>query len=191
MATTATATSARHVIEHWPEESREAAQVVLVARGEPDEVTETQLVWLDAAPWKRIVATRAFHDHAFPTAHFDSVESVIDYKVPPERVGDLAAFDGSVVVDRTAGELSARCHDEEANFLALNLAHDIVSGTRTVEEAREHYGKEFLDYRRKQPTPYMEGLQFTPPSGGTGDPDRSTLTDDDLERAKQQGESGT
>jgi hypothetical protein len=50
--------------------------------------------------------------------------------------GRLAEFDGSVIAERTAGEVSARCHDEHANFLALNLMHDIVTGAKNVEEAR-------------------------------------------------------
>ena len=29
--------------------------------------------------------------------------------MPPEKVGELAKFDGSVIVERTAGEVSARC----------------------------------------------------------------------------------
>jgi hypothetical protein len=33
-----------------------------------------------------------------------------------------------VIVERTKGELSARCEGEEANFLAINLAHQIVTG---------------------------------------------------------------
>ena len=55
------------------------------------------------------------------------MESFIDYRVPVEAFTPLAAFDGRVVVERTAGEVSARCHDEQANFLALNLMHDIVT----------------------------------------------------------------
>jgi hypothetical protein len=55
---------------------------------------------------------------------------VIDYRVPIKFFTLLAQFDGSVVAERTAGELSARCHDEEANNLALNLAHDIVVGQK-------------------------------------------------------------
>lgn len=100
----------------------------------------------------------------------------------------MAAFDGSVVVERTAGEASARCHDEEANRLALNLMHDIVTGAKGVAEARDYYVKEFADYRRKKPTPYMEKLRFTTPAGGTADPDERVLTDEDLERPKQEGE---
>src|SRR5215510_4724228 len=125
----------------WPEESREAAQLVIKQYSESDEVTPTRLTWHRRGPWKRIVATRAFYRHNFPAPHTDSVESVIDYKVPVEKVSDLAAFDGSVVVERTAGEVSARCHDEQANFLALNLMHDIVTGTKTVQEARDYYSK--------------------------------------------------
>lgn len=185
----APARSATEVIGGWPEESREAAQLVIDARGEPDEVLESLLVWYDAAPWKRVVATRTFYEHRFPVAHTDSVESFLDYQVPVERISDVIAFDGSVVIERTAGELSARCHDEEANFLAVNLADDIVTGERTVEEARQYYGKEFLDYRRGEPTPYMDGLRFDPPTGGTADPDDPILTDQDLERAQQEGES--
>ncbi|MGK9204502.1 hypothetical protein [Sinorhizobium meliloti] len=176
------------LVEDWPQESREAARLVIEQYGEPDEVTATQLVWHRPGPWKRIVATKVFYDHNFPAPHHDSVESVIDYRVPPERFSDLAAFDGSVIVERTAGEVSARCHDEQANFLALNLMHDIVTGARSVEEARAYYAKEFGDYRRKKPTPYMEKLRFALGTGSTADPDVRVLSDEDLKQAKLEGE---
>jgi len=179
--------TASETIRHWPEESREAAQLVLDKYGEPDEVTDTLLIWHKPGPWKRIVASRAFHEHRFPTPHIDSVESFIDYRVPVDKFDDIARFDGSVIVERTVGEVSARCHDEEANFLALNLMHDIVTGARGVDEARAYYGKEFLDYRRNKPTPYMEGLKFRPAEGDSADPDVPVLTDDDLRRAEQEG----
>src|SRR5690606_23126599 len=106
-----------------------------------------------------------------PTPHIDCVESVIDYQVPVDKFDELARFDGSVIVERTAGEVSARCHDEQANFLALNLMHDIVTGVKTAEEARAYYGKEFLDFRRGKPTPYMETLRISQVQGNTKDPD--------------------
>jgi hypothetical protein len=175
------------IIRHWPTESQEAARLVLQKHGEPDEATESQLIWHKRAEWKRIVASKAFFQHDFPAPHQDSIESVIDYRVPPGRFADLARFDGSVIAERTAGELSARCHDEEANRLALNLAHDILTGARTVAQARDYYAKEFADYRRKKPTPYMEKLRFTPQSGGTGDADVRLLSDDELKRARRRG----
>jgi len=174
------------VLSDWPEESREAAQLVIDAYGEPHEATPTQLVWFGVGEWKRVIATREFWEHQFPAPHFDSVESVIDYAVPPSKFSDLARFDGSVVAKRTVGELSATCHDEEANRLALNLAHEIVDGHRDVTAAREYYAKEFLDARRKQPTPYMERLRFESQSG-TPDADERALSDDELEKAQAEG----
>ncbi|TDE41375.1 hypothetical protein E1295_30290 [Nonomuraea mesophila] len=175
------------IIKAWPQESREAAQLVISSYGEPHETTESLLLWYGAGPWKRITASRVFFEHRFPTPHIDSVESVIDYQVPVEKFTPLAEFDGSVIVERTAGEVFARCHDEQANFLALNLMHVIVTGAKTVEQARRYYAKEFADYRRKQPTPYMDGLQFQPPQD-TADPDSRALSDLGLEQAAQEGE---
>lgn len=175
-------------IEHWPEEAREATQLVIDQYGEPDEATETQLIWHRPGPWKRIVATKAFYQHNFPVPHSDVVESVIDYRVPVDKFSELAKFDGSVVVERTAGEVSARCHDEQANFLALNLMHDIVTGNKTADAARAYYAKEFADYRRGKPTPYMDGLRFKPEAGNAADPDTRLLSDADLEAAGKEGQ---
>ena len=91
------------IIKAWPEESREAAQLVIDAYGEPHEAIDSLLTWHEVGPWKRVLASKAFFEHQFPAPHFDSVESVIDYPVPPERFSALASFDGSVVVERTAG----------------------------------------------------------------------------------------
>lgn len=179
---------AAEYINQWPEESKEAAQLVLKKYGEPDETTETQLIWHKPGPWKRIIASKVFYLHNFPAPHIDAVESVIDYRVPVDKFTALAAFDGSVVVERTAGEVSARCHDEEANLLAINLMNDIVTGAKSVEEARTHYAQEFADYRRKKPTPYMERLRFTPPTGNSADPDVRVLSDEDLKAAVKEGQ---
>jgi hypothetical protein len=175
------------IIRQWPQESREAAKLVIDRYGEPDEATETLLTWHKPGPWKRIVASKAFYSHNFPAPHIDAVESVIDYHVPVEKFSSLAEFDGSVIVERTAGEVSARCHDEQANFLALNLMHDIVTGAKDAREARAYYAKEFADYRRMQATPYMEKLRFRTGNGGTADPDTRILSDEDLRQAKEQG----
>lgn len=191
MTETAATTGATQLIKDWPEESREAAQLVINAHGEPDELTESLLIWHRAGQWKRIVASREFYEHRFPAPHIDAVESFIDYRVPVDKFTAIAEFDGSVVAERTVGEISARCHDEQANFLAINLVHDIVSGERDVADAREYYKKEFLDYRRKKPTPYMDGLRFTSPGGETADADKPVITAEELKRAEQEGEGAS
>lgn len=185
---------AAEILAGWPEEAREAAQLVVDTYGEPQEATPSELTWRGAGPWKRIVAQRAFWEHRFPAPHTDSVESFIDYRVPPEMFTALGQFDGSVMVERTSGEVSARCHDEQANMLALNLMNDIVTGKKTTQEARDYYSKEFLDARRKQPTPYMEKLHFTPAGGSPAgsspaDADQPTLSDQQLEQAQAEGKN--
>lgn len=182
-----TAARGSEIVQDWPQQSREAAGLVIEKYGEPDEANETQLTWHKPGPWKRIVATRAFFDHNFPAPHIDAVESFIDYRVPVGKFDALAEFDGSVIVERTAGEVSARCHDEQANLLALNLMHDIVTGAKSVEEARDYYAKEFADYRRGKPTPYMQKLRFAPGDGKAADPDVRMLSDEELKAAAQEG----
>jgi hypothetical protein len=183
--------SGSETIEGWPEESRESASLVIKEYGEPHEVTESLLIWNGVGPFKRVIASRTFYQHDFPVPHTDSVESVIDYRVPIEKFGPLAEFDGSVVVERTAGEVSARCHDVQANSLALNLTDDIVKGSKTVEEARAYYGKEFLDYRRNKPTPYMDNLTVSAGNGATADPDHRILSQADLDEAVKEGKAGS
>lgn len=86
-----------------------------------------------------MIASKVFWQHDFPAPHIDAVETVIDYRVSSEFFTPLAEFDGSVVVERTAGEVSARCHDVQANNLALNLMHDVVTGAKSSTEARDYY----------------------------------------------------
>ena len=85
-------------MEGWPEESKEAAQLVIDKYGKPDESSDSVLIWNEGGPWKRVVAYRDFDSHNFPAPHNDSVESFLQHEVSREKVSDLAEFDGSVVV---------------------------------------------------------------------------------------------
>ena len=73
------------------------------------------------------------------------------------------------VPERTKGEISARCDMEEINILALNLAHDIVRGQRTVDDARQFYAHTATPFMMNRPAPYVEGLLFQQPTGETAD----------------------
>jgi len=110
--------------------------------------------------------------HNFPKPHMDMLLQSTDYPVPPDKFDALAAYDGSVIAERTKGELAARCDMEEANFLALNLAHDIVTGIRSVAQARQFYAEVMQE---KRPTEYLEGLRFQVPRTAQGDPDRQLM----------------
>jgi len=65
--------------------------------------------------------------------------------------------------------------------------HDIVKGAKSVQEARDYYAKEFADFRRNKPTPYMEELRFTPGDRSAADPDVRMLSDEELETAAKEG----
>jgi hypothetical protein len=115
--------------------------------------------------------------------HKDVMEQYVDYKVPPGKADELARYDGSVYFDRTKGEMSARCDMEAANFVALNLAHDVATGKRSVEEAREFYPKAVMAHMQKESSPYAEKLQFSP-QRGTADADKTTVSKDMIEKAE-------
>ncbi len=163
------------LIEGWPEAPRNGARQMLEQYGPPNEATPTKLFWYHNGPWKRTLLTSDVVIHNFPSPHSDYLTQYIDYRVPADKFDDLARFDGSCIVDRTAGEVAARCDSEAANTLTLNLMHDIVSGRTSVEEARKTYAENLAGYTMGRSAPYAERLQFAVPQGGTEDPDESMI----------------
>ena len=159
------------MMRDWHPASQEAVRMMTQKYGPPMEVTATMAMWGKTGPWKRTIVSSQAVQHAFPMPHPDVMEQVVDYKVPPATVDELAQYDGSVIVERTKGELSARCDKEGANFLALNLAHDLVTGKQTVEGARKMYGEQILAMKAGRPAPYTERLMFAP-MPNTADPDQ-------------------
>ena len=121
--------------------------------------------------------------HNFPAPHTDFLTQVIDYRVPPENIPDIVRFDGSIYIDRTKGEVAARCDAEAANVLGMNMVHEIVTGKRTVDEAREVTAQNTVAYATGRNAPYAERLLFDVPQGGTHDLDESMLSGALLQQA--------
>lgn len=174
------------ILDDWPAEPTQVAQDVIEKYGTPNQATSDRLFWFENGPWKRSVMYRDGVPHKFPDTHIDYFEQVIDYQVPPEYYDDLGQFDGSVTVRRTRGELSAECHGEPANFLALNLAHDILSGEKSVEEARQTYTEIYAKKEAGGEPDYIQEFQFDLPEGEQRDPDEQTLTEEIEEDADEQ-----
>ncbi|KAA6435936.1 hypothetical protein FOE74_07635 [Rufibacter glacialis] len=173
------------ITQDWPAMSRKSAEQMTQKYGPPNEAIPSRLIWYNNGPWKRTIVYRDEIPHNFPQPHSDTLEQVIDYQVPVEKFTELAKFDGSVVVERTKGEVSARCDMEAANILALNLMHEIVTGTLTAEQAREKYSEETAAFVMNRPAPFAEKLQFQVPHGNTMDTDHVTITDNLLHQAKE------
>lgn len=172
MAQERVAESATQIVAEWPETARMAANDMMERYGRPDEVTPTRLVWFDTGPWKRTIVYREEVQHDFPMPHKDVLEQFIDYDVPPEMFDELATYDGSVIVERTKGEVSARCDKEAANFLALNLANGIIEGEYTVEQARDTYAEQIMAMKNDRPAPLTEGFVFPVPEHDVNNPDQ-------------------
>lgn len=171
-ATAASREDVDRIVAAWPQTPQKVARETIAKHGSPSEATASMLVWHGSGPWKRSILYREEVPHEFPMKHTDVLEQFIDYRVPPDKFDELAEYDGSVIVERTKGEISARCDKEEMNFLALNLANDIVTGKRSVEQARDFYAKTAKAFKEGRKDPYTQGLQFTVARGGTADPDK-------------------
>jgi hypothetical protein len=164
------------VISMWPKEPQESARRLIDYYGEPDEYSASQLIWRETNDgWKRSVLSREEVPHNFPAEHTDFLEQFIDYRVPVDKFSELAEYDGSVMAERTKGELSARCGGTSMNFVAINLAHDIVSGKRTVDEARQEYAALYKAHQADEHPPYTQGFQFELPAQDTKDLDTGVL----------------
>lgn len=178
------ADSALQSIADWPKDAKHTATQAILKYGAPAEVTPTQLTWFNNGPWKRTTVQKEEIEHAFPMPHKDVMLQVVDYEVPEDKVDDFAHYDGSVYVDRTRGEIGARCDMEAANLLALNLADEIAKGKRSVDDARAFYPKAVMAHLEKNPTPYTQKLQFST-KGRTADPDKTTISKEMLQKATE------
>ncbi len=163
----------RSILEDWAPMPKKSAHQTIDKYGPPNEAIASRLIWYNNGPWKRTICYRDEVLHNFPAPHTDVIEQFIDYQVPVEKLGELAAYDGSVIVERTKGEVSARCDMEAANILALNLMHEIVTGKINAEKARELYSEVTGAYVLNQPAAYAEKFQFDVPSGDTADADKT------------------
>lgn len=159
----------------WHEAAQTAAKEMMDQYGEPDGITDSMLIWDDTGPWKRTIVYKEAVQHDFPMPHPDVLEQVIDYDVPVEYFDDLAAYDGSVIVERTKGEISARCDKQGANFLAINLANDIVKGKRSVEEARQFYADTIKSVMNGEKPEYTTGFVFDVPNEDITNPDEPVM----------------
>lgn len=154
----------------WPEASKAAISSMTAKYGLPTAVTDDMVVWNSTPPFKRSIVFREQVEHQFPIEHSDVLMQTVDYRVPLDKVSQLSKFDGSLIIDRTKGELSARNDKEEMNILALNLANKIVRGEMNAEQARREYTKNAESFVSGSSGLLVTALTFSS-RGNTTDPD--------------------
>ena len=156
---------AEQVIATWKAAPKMAAETMIKKYGEPAEVTSMRIIWHDNGPWKYTEIMNKEIDHNFPMPHKDAMHQAVNYKVDPSKAGDILEYDGSIILNRTEGMLGAICDKEPANFLAVNLAHEVATGKKSVEEARKQYAMSVeMMMKENKMDKYMSGLIFEPPA---------------------------
>lgn len=168
-------TDASQIIQNWPNVSQKAANAMIEKYGQPDEMTDMLLIWRDNGPFVRTIVYGYEIDHNFPKPHKDVLEQFIRYDVPEDMFDDLAHFDGSVIAERTKGELSGRCDSEHANLISLNLADDIIKGEKSVEEARQAYAEAIKQVSAGNPPEIAQMLTFEPPQSNVNNADEAII----------------
>ena len=165
--------TAEQVIGAWKATPQDVAKKMIAKYGPPQEVTANRLVWHSNGPWKYSELVNEEVAHDFPVPHKDVLRQVINYKIVSDTADEVLAYDGSVILERTKGEISARCDKEEANFLAINLADDIANGRRSVEDARKFYADSMMAMMKEnKKNEYLQGFRFRPAAGDQGDRDK-------------------
>ena len=163
---TASSQTPETVIRNWPEGARITARAMIAKYGQPTRYSEGALVWIANGPWEKTVVYRSAWPHFAGKKDKDYLEQTIAYRVPNEKIGELRRFDRRLEVNESRSQLSARSESEPMNFLALNLADEIVTDKRSAEEARDFYLKTERLAKAGKSSAYTEGFLFPSHSGG-------------------------
>lgn len=150
---------AQGVMNRWASPSADVGRRLLDEYGTPDDVTPNQLTWNRRGPWKRTVVWNRKPIYRSPT-DMAVMKQTIDYPLSRAEAGGLLVFSDSLEIDLLHGELSSRADREEINFLALNLADEIVRGEKNIAEAQIEFVRQLQLAASGKITPYMTGLLF-------------------------------
>ncbi len=166
------------IVQDWPEASKKVAMKMVKKYGAPDERTASRLIWYEKGGWNVTVLRRNPIDHDFPLPHKDVLYQNIEYDVPVEKFDELAIFDGSLIIEQTRGTLGVRCDRVAANYIAINLAHEIITDQISVEAARQKYGELIVMLMSGKQSPYYSGFIFDMPRGETAHSDEPVIPQD-------------
>jgi hypothetical protein len=146
------------IIAGWPQAQQNVARQMLAKYGPPPtRPSPPGCSGTPTHPWKRTELTSDAVVHHWPAPHTDFLTQYPNYRVPPELTHLVAMFDGSILVDRTRGEVAARCDSEAANVLGMNMVHELVTGKRSVEEARHTSEQSTVAYNLGREAPMPSG----------------------------------
>lgn len=139
------------IVKNWRNrDAAEYAEKMIKAFGEPNEVTDTSLMWRNIESFKETVIKDESVPHDFPKNHRDYVYSSMHIEVPEELMNVLAHVTGSIIVDGLKHEVTGRCGTLWANAVTLGFVQDLVDKkiSNNPEKAKKEYGKRILSGKK-------------------------------------------
>ena len=152
--------TAETTVQGWPASSRAVATLMIARYGKPLRFSEDALTWYNNGPWQRTVVHRNSWPHGLGDEDKNFLEQSVAYRVPDDKVDDLKRFDPRLEADPVAAALSSRSESESANYLALNVAEEIITGKRGLEAARRFYLNKARLAGTGKSSSYLDGLLF-------------------------------
>ncbi|MDD5303915.1 MAG: hypothetical protein PHS14_12515 [Elusimicrobia bacterium] len=155
-ASQASVDEARSAVAQWPSGSKMVAEAMIEKYGPPSKVDAVKMSWNDNGAWKKTTVYR------IPSAGQDVLEQTIGYDVPSNKRADLSKLDLALKVNPADKEMSVTSESEETNFLAMNLADEVIQEKRSPEDAREFYLTTVKLSQSGKSSPYTRSLLFRP-----------------------------
>jgi hypothetical protein len=151
---------AQALATEWYTYSEVLALKLIDEYGAPDVIEAERLTWYNKGPWSKVAVWNDEDYYYSGTVGPDDLEQTLLYAVPREKRKDLAAFSDKLAVSKDGRQLSVRGNDEGRNYLTLNLAHEIIQGVRSPDDARAFYDRIYQLSESGKSSPYLQGLLF-------------------------------
>ena len=165
--------AAEAAIRNWPRRSRAVASFMIKKYDEPNSSDANSLVWYNNGQWRKTVVYRRPPRNVAGSRGDDILEQTISYDVPDDKIAALRSFDDRIKFDKGKGELSSRSENENYNYLALNLADEIVRGKRSPDEALDDYRRTIRLSESGKNSELLYGFSFPLTVEPRGFPDSS------------------
>lgn len=145
----------RTIVRNWPERPRLAALALIEKYGAPQIASTDALSWVGNAPWDDTTVRRGADLGG-------SIQQSVHYPVSLPKLAEINKIGGRIEYDSSSQQLSSTADAEGLNFLALNLADEVLSGKRTSAQASELYRRTRELTAAGKSSPYTSALLFTP-----------------------------
>lgn len=149
-------------IAAWPRAAHLAAISTMDKYGVPNRIRHGLLAWIGNGEWNRTIVYRYGTRYSKPNDNGRALEQTISYDIPPDKIIVLEGLDIGLRTASGGKELSAISQSEDTNYLAINLAHSVINGLLSAAQAKAIYNSTISYSNAGSPSPYMDGLLFTP-----------------------------